>query len=210
MSSWNDFSAVIQKHSPQTVMIVRCVEIPLFVLERLWCLSGLIKKSYKPADRPLEALVFDWEKDLPQAGSDSRPSGYTTSVTLRLLKWPKLRMTCLQRTMCAAEHTQAVFPHIWAGISGSLRSDYQNVYLTTCSMKTLQYIYRENMTTVYDALLLSSWAAHWHIPLQGMPVYKLIQKQMLSKTPQINTLAAIRGKEMKRPEEGFTISRFLV
>lgn len=102
--------------------------------------------------------------------------------------------------MCAAEHTQAVFPHIWAGISGSLCSDYQNVHLTICSTKTLQYIYRENMTTVYNALPFSSWAAHCHIPLQGMPAYKLIQKQTLPKTPQINTLCC--DKRERNEEAG--------
>lgn len=61
------------------------------------------KMNLQTSVRPLEAIVFDWDEKQTQARWDSRPRGYTASMGLCLLKWPKLRMTCLQRTMCADE-----------------------------------------------------------------------------------------------------------
>lgn len=83
------------------------------MLERLWCCSGLIKWICKPVVS--HWMLFNLIKTKnnnnkqTQARWDAGPRGYTASVRLRLLKWPKLRITTLQRTMCAAELTETKF-----------------------------------------------------------------------------------------------------
>lgn len=81
----------------------------MVMLERLWCRSGLIKWICKPVVGHWRLLHLIKTEKQTQARWDARPRGYTASVRLRLLKWPKLRMTSSQRTMCTAELTRMQF-----------------------------------------------------------------------------------------------------
>lgn len=42
-------------------------QVYCFILEGMWWLGGLIKRSYKFAGKPLEPIVFDWNRNVSQA-----------------------------------------------------------------------------------------------------------------------------------------------
>lgn len=42
-----------------------------FILEKLWWLDGFIKQNYKLVGWPLEPIVFEWNRNLSQACSDT-------------------------------------------------------------------------------------------------------------------------------------------